>query len=65
MNASKARRRWIKWCRYLAATGTQANRFAGLHNGQARAYQDLTFAGRAYPRGARYVYYPRWAVRRG
>lgn len=67
MNASKAKRRWMAWARYTVATGTKANRSRGfgtdLHNGQAKAYQDCTFARRAYPRGARVVYYPSWIAR--
>jgi len=69
MNAARARRRWLAWCRYVNATQTQANRSRGwgtdIHAGQAKAYQDYTFAGRAAPRGARLVYYPRWGHTRG
>lgn len=54
----------MKWCRYVTNTGTRTEQFAGVHNGQANAYYDLTFAQRAYPRGARTVYYPRWAIRK-
>lgn len=68
MNASKAKRRWIAWCRYVAATGTKANRSRGwgtdAHNGQAKAYHDHMFAGRSYPRGVRVPYYPRWGSNR-
>lgn len=63
MNASKAKRRWIRWCRYVAKTQTQAKRshlLPGTHAGQVKAYSDLTYAGRFYPRGVRYVWYPRW-----
>ncbi len=65
MNATKAQRRWIAWCRYVQKTGTQANRSRGwgtdAHNGHAKAFNDATFAGR----GARYLYYPSWGHPRG
>lgn len=65
MNASKAKRRWLAWCRYVAATNTRANssRLWGLdvHHGQSKAYQDHMFARRSWPRGARVPYYPKWA----
>jgi hypothetical protein len=70
MNASRAKRRWMAWCRYVAATGTQADRSrAGgtdIHTGQVKAYQGHMFARRSYPRGVRVPYYPKWgSVRRG
>ena len=62
MNASKAKRRWMAWCRYMATTETRANPSrrwgTDAHDGQSKAYQDCMFAGR--PRGARVVYYPKW-----
>lgn len=62
MNASKAKRRWMAWNRYVQKAGSKANGKWGtdIHQGQARAYQDVMFAGRAYPRGARVPYYPKW-----
>lgn len=69
MNATKARRRWIAWCRYVQKTGTQANLSRGwgtdAHDGQARAFDDATFAGRTCPRGARLLYFPSWGNPRG
>lgn len=66
MNAAKAKRRWLAWCRYVAATGTtpegSRRRLRGVHAGQAKAYQDHIFAGRSWPRGARAPYYPTWAA---
>lgn len=63
MNAAKAKRRWIAWCRYVEKTDTRTKpSFAGLHQGHTKAYQDLMFAGRAYPQGARWVYYPKWGI---
>lgn len=63
MNAAKARRRWLAWCRYVDKTQTQPSPRRYVHVGQAKAYADAMFAGRAYPRGARYVYFPRWGTR--
>ena len=62
MNANKARRRWIRWCRYVAKTqsGTAHRSYAGTHHGQAKAYQDAMYAGRYAPIGVRAVWYPRW-----
>jgi len=57
VNASKARRRWIAWCRYAAKTGTLGN---AAHRGHAKAHENVMTAGRAYPRGLRPVYYPGW-----
>lgn len=64
MNASKARRRWLRWCRYVQKTGSVSGNklHAGIHAGQGNAYNDAVFARRAFPKGARYVYYPRWGV---
>lgn len=63
MNASRARRRWLKWCRYVDKTQSQTSNknFAGTHAGQARAHQDVTFAQRYFPKGARRPFYPPWA----
>ena len=65
MNAAKAKRRWLKWCRYIASTDTAARGsslwIAEVHRGHVKAYEHAMFAGRAYPHGARVVWYPRWA----
>lgn len=67
MNASRAKRRWLAWGRYVAATGTMANRSRGwgtdAHTGQAKAYQDCMYARRSCSRGVRVVYYPPWIAR--
>lgn len=67
MNARRAHRRWLRWGRYVAATGTMANRLRGwgtdTHTGQAKAYHDCMFAGRANPAGIRVPYYPPWVTR--
>lgn len=62
MNASRAKRRWIRWCRYVAATQTRTSSrsFAGTHNGQAKAYADVMYARRYAPIGIRVPWYPRW-----
>jgi hypothetical protein len=61
MNASKAKRRWMKWNRYVSKTGSRTARTN--HAGHAKSHEDLMFACRAYPRGVRALYYPKWAVR--
>lgn len=65
MRVSRAKRRWLAWCRYVDATQTRANprRHWGtdVHTGQARAYQDVLYARRAAPHGVRTPLYPRWA----
>jgi hypothetical protein len=68
MNASKARRRWMRWCRYVAATQsvTTNKNYAGTHAGQVKAYSDVMYARRYAPIGVRAPWYPRWgSVRRG
>lgn len=64
MNASKARRRWLTWCRYIDKTQsmTSNRRFAGIHAGQAKAYECVMFARRSFPRGVLVPYYPRWGT---
>jgi len=65
MNAARARRRWLKWCRYVASTGSISARtgFGGTHRAQVQAYWDATHARRWVPNGLRSVWYPRWAAR--
>lgn len=62
MNASRARRRWLKWCRYIDKTQSETphRSYAGTHTGQAKAYTDVMFAHRCTPRGARVPWYPKW-----
>ena len=68
VNASRARRRWLRWCRYQSKTKSVCNRKSSgySHVGLVMAYSDATMAGRragrAYPRGARAVYYPDWVT---
>ena len=66
MNAARARRRWLAWCRYVDKTQSRPrgndHRPAFTHIGQAKAYQDAMFAGRAFPHGVRYVYFPKWGT---
>lgn len=68
MNASKAKRRWIRWCRYVDKTQTRANAHrtwgTETHEGQAIAYYDTMFARRYPPVGARVVWYPKWGTAR-
>jgi len=58
MNASKAKRRWIAWSRYVQKTGSRIT-----YPGHAKAHQDVMFASRAYPRGVRVPFYPKWSNR--
>lgn len=63
MRVSRAKRRWIKWCRYVDKTQSRTSLAAlrsGAHLGQVDAYADYMFAHRYVPRGARYVWYPKW-----
>lgn len=64
MNASRAKRRWITWCRYIdkTQTATDSKWYAGMHRGHTKAYDDLMYARRAFPRGVRLPYYPRWGT---
>jgi hypothetical protein len=68
VNASRARRRWLKWCRYVDKTQSiragSKMAFTEIHEGQAKAYQDAMFARRYFPKGARQPFYPRWASAR-
>jgi hypothetical protein len=64
VRVSRAKRRWLRWCRYVATTQTRANptrhRATDAHNGQVNAYADYMYAHRWVPRGVRYVWYPKW-----
>lgn len=67
MKAARAKRRWVKWCRYVAKTGTSANFRScwksGFHSGQAKAFTDVMYAKRYAPIGVREVWYPKWGIR--
>ncbi len=62
MRVSRAKRRWLKWARYVANTGTRtaAKGTGGWHVGHARAFDDVHFAKRSAPSGARQPYYSHW-----
>ncbi len=64
MRVGRAKRRWLQWGRYAAATQTLANRSRGwgadIHSGQAKAYESVMHARRWVPRGVRAPWYPRW-----
>lgn len=66
MRVSRAKRRWLRWCRYVDKTQTLANRSRGwgtdAHTGQAKAYADVMYAGRWVPNGIRPVWYPSWGT---
>jgi hypothetical protein len=66
VNASKARRRWLRWCRYVQKTQSFSNGKwgSGTHAGQAKAWEGAMFSKRYAPKGARYVRIPPWGVAR-
>lgn len=55
MNASRAKRRVIRWMRYLDHTHSMSphRNHAGYHAGHSKAYTDYMLAGRAAPNGIR------------
>lgn len=59
MNASRARRRFLRWHRYqqhtVALAGTQRGRDGGWFRGYIMAFDALTYANRYYPKGIRAV----------
>ncbi|HET6262460.1 MAG TPA: hypothetical protein VFG99_09515 [Chloroflexia bacterium] len=59
MRVNKAKRRWIRWCRYVDATGSQAAQRGGIHRGQAKAFKDAMYAHRWAPKGVRLVPVPK------
>ena len=66
MRANKAKRRWIKWCRYVDKTQTRSAKsgYGGSHVGHSKAYADAMYAHRWAPNGIRSVWFPRWATSR-
>jgi hypothetical protein len=59
VNAARAKRRWLAWCRYTQKTGS--TRSDGMaHYGAAMAFDNHVRAGRAYPRGIRSPFFPKW-----
>jgi hypothetical protein len=65
MNASKARRRWLRWCRYVDKTGSVSAKWGiGIHSGHAKAWEAAMIAKRYPPKGVRYVRIPPWGVAR-
>lgn len=64
MRVNKARRRLMKWRRYIYNTGSAPSnlRSGGFHDGYAKAYSDVTYAHRWAPKGIRYPYFPKWSV---
>jgi hypothetical protein len=62
MRVSRAKRRFNRWARYVASTGSQsASKWtAGNHWGLAKAHMDVMTARRAAPHGLRS---PWWVAR--
>jgi hypothetical protein len=65
MRVNKAKRRWLRWARYMAATGTRTGSswYGGYHRGSTKAYEDVSKAKRYAPIGLRSPYYDRWMER--
>ena len=63
MRVGKAKRRWLRWCRYIQKTQSESGgRWStGVHAGQALAYEKVMNAHRWAPHGLRAPWYPRWA----
>ncbi len=59
MNASRARRRYLRWHRYQRNTvtlaGQQRRREGGWFRGYIMAFDALTYTNRYYPKGIRDV----------
>lgn len=64
MRVGRAKRRWLKWCRYVQKTQTRASKQRSwgteAHTGQAYAYYGVMYARRWAPNGLRVVWYPKW-----
>lgn len=67
MRVSKAKRRWMKWQRYVNRTKTKSTHkyLAGNHRGMVWAYDDAMFANRYVPKGARDVWLIRFPKKKG
>lgn len=65
MRVSRAKRRLLRWERYLASTGSRpAGKWtAAFHRGHTKAYADVANAKRYAPIGLRSPYYARWMDR--
>ena len=65
MRASRARRRWLRWERYVAKTGSKPSNknLGGYHRGHSWAYSDAWAAGRYAPNGLRTPWYSPWMDR--
>lgn len=65
MRVGKAKRRWLKWSRYVAKTGTRTGSkwYGGWHHGHTKAYDDVARAKRHAPIGLRMPYFARWMER--
>lgn len=59
MNASRARRRFMRWHRYqknvIALAGRQRTKEGGWLRGYLKAFDGITYAQRYYPKGIRDV----------
>jgi hypothetical protein len=68
VRVNRAKRRWLRWCRYIDKTQSMANgsrkRWTEIHVGQAKAFEDVMHARRYAPIGVRVVWYPKWGSAR-
>ena len=65
MRVNKAKRRWLRWARYVAKTGSAPSNknLGGYHRGHSRAYSDAGTAHTWAPKGIRSPYFARWMER--
>jgi hypothetical protein len=65
MRVNKAKRRRLRWARYVARTGSAPSNknLGGYHRGHTWAYSDAGAAKRYAPIGLRSPYFARWMER--
>jgi hypothetical protein len=63
MRVNRAKRRLLRWQRYVAKTGSKPNnhRLGGSHLGIVLAHSDVMYARRWAPIGVREPWLPLWA----
>lgn len=60
MRAARAKRRALRWARYVGRMPTRAGaaKRGGIYLGHARSYSGYMYAGRSYPTGVRVPWPP-------
>ena len=63
MRVGRAKRRLLRWQRYVAKTGSRPSnhRLGGSHAGHVLAFSDVMYAQRYVPIGVREPWLPLWA----